>query len=367
MKKTLILALLVTFALAALAWAGPKVAIVQGDDKVLKDSTTFDKFKASFDNPRMATSARTTEYTYPMEWTKASEKEVEKMVRQAVKLAGGWPVKRGDTVMIKVNTNGDLWYFMCIKKDTDNHLLCYFTDPRVVRAIGLLCKESGAKKIYVIEGPGLADAATVMKRWGMAVVAKEFGGELVGINDVPYGWYKAPHALCYKEYAIPKIAIEADVIISISPLKTHELAGTTCSMKNIGVGMVPNTVYGNFKTGLPHNRMDKVIADVCEIVGIDYAVLGGIYGQEGQGPTQGDPVYHGIVITGNDCVAVDTIGTSVMGFAPERFGYLKRGEEIGLGTMKDINVVGEKVEDVMIMYKEAPAHAPGSWADVKGW
>lgn len=367
MKKTLILALLVTFALAALAWAGPKVAIVQGNDKVLKDSTSFDKFRAEFDNPRRVVSKRTTEYTWPQEWTKASEKEVEKMVRRAVKLAGGWPVKKGDTVLIKVNTNGDLWYFQCIHKDTNNHLLCYFTDPRVVRAITLLCKESGAKKIYIAEAPGLADAYTVMRRWGMEVAGKEAGAELVGLNDVPYGWYKAPHALCYKEYAIPKIVMEADVVISISPLKTHELAGTTCSMKNIGVGVVPNNVYGNFKTGLPHNRMDKVIADICEIVDIDYAVLGGIYGQEGQGPTQGDPVYHGLVIAGNDCVAVDTIGTSVMGFAAERFGYLKRGEEIGLGTMKDINVVGKKVEDVMIMYKEAPAHAPGSWADVKGW
>ena len=161
--------------------------------------------------------------------------------------------------------------------------------------------------------------------------------------------------------------MEADVVISIAAFKTHELCGTTLSMKNLAVGIVPNNVYGNFKLGLPHNKMDKVIADICEIVGIDYAVLSCIYGQEGQGPTRGDPVYHGLVITGNDCVAVDCIGSAVMGFMPERLGYLKRGEEIGLGTTQDIEVVGESVEDVMIMYAEPPEHAPGVWCDVQDW
>jgi uncharacterized protein (DUF362 family) len=368
MKRTLILALLVTFGLAAFAWAGPKVAIVQGDAKVLKDSSTFKTFRAEFDNPKYPKGGRYADYTTPMEWTKESEKEVERMVREAVKLAGGWPVKKGDTVFIKVNVNGDLWYFMCIGKDTDNHLLAYMTDPRVVRAIALMCKESGAKKIYIGEAPGLADAWSVMRRWGMEVAAKEAGAEMVGLNDVPWDWYKAPHKLAgIPEYAIPKVAKEADVFISISPLKTHELAGTTLSMKNVGVGVVPNDVYGSFKTGLPHNKMDKVIADICEICDIDYAVLGGIYGQEGQGPTRGDPVYHGLVIAGDDCVAVDYIGSAVMGFMPERFGYIRRGEEIGLGTTKDIQVVGKQVDEVMIHYKEPPAHAPGSWGDVKGW
>jgi uncharacterized protein (DUF362 family) len=198
--------------------------------------------------------------------------------------------------------------------------------------------------------------------------------------------------------------MKADVVISISPLKTHELCGTTLTMKNVGVGIVPNNVYGNFKTGLAHNRMDKVIADICEIVGIDFAVISGIYGQQGQGPTRGDPVYHGLVICGKDCVAVDTIGSAVVGFNPVRLGYLKRGEEIGLGERENIDVryvkrdglgiirrpiveggiekgiyrLGVPVgwpfwppphvaQDVMKMYDEPPFHAPGAWCDVNGW
>jgi len=368
MRKALILAVSTTFALATFAWAGTKVAIVQGDEKVLKDSTSFDKWRGEAGNPRCPTGGRTLDYTWPQEWTKESQKEVDRMVREVVKLAGGWPVKRGDTVFIKVNVNGDLWYFQCLGLDSNNHLLCYMTDPRVVRTVALLCKESGAKKIYIGEAPGLADAYSVMRRWGMEVAAKEAGAELVGLNHVPWDWYKAPHALAgIPEYAIPKVIMEANKVISVSPLKTHELAGTTCSMKNVAMGVVPNNVYGSFKLGLPHNKMDKVIADICEIVGIDYAVLSGIYGQEGQGSTRGSPVYHGIVICGSDPVAVDYIGSAVMGFMPGRFGYLRRGEEIGLGTTKNITVVGKQVEEVMINYKEPPEHAPGAWADVKGW
>lgn len=97
MKKVLIVALLATFALVTSAWAGPKVAIVKGDEKILKDSWKHEKWINFL--PRHPEGGRKDLYWAP-EWTKASEREIEKMVRKAVKLAGGWPVKRGDTVLL---------------------------------------------------------------------------------------------------------------------------------------------------------------------------------------------------------------------------------------------------------------------------
>ena len=368
MKKwkvfTVFLVGLFMLAWAGTALAGPKVAIVQGEEKILRDSTTLPKAWMSFlsKDPERGRDLFST-----LEFTPESITEVEKMVRKAVKLAGGWPVKRGDTVFIKFNANNDQWYLMCVGHSSAEEFTCTNTDGRVARAVALLCKESGAKKIIIGEAAGTANSLAQMRVWGADMSVNDAGAELVDLDRVPYRWVKAPHALVYKEYAIPELVLDADVVISIAPLKIHDLSGSTAGLKNIGIGVPPNQVYGSCKTGLRHDVLHKTIADVCEIVDVDYSIIGGIYGGEGQGPTRCDAVYHGIVIASKDIVAADYVGTATMGLMPERFGYLRVAQEVGLGTYKDIQVVGNSVEEVMVGYKAPATHAPGAWGGVWGW
>jgi len=365
MKKALFIAVLLTFAVAMVASAASTVAIVQGNEKVLKDSTILSADFLGY-APKSPTKARGP-HQWTLEYTPASIKEVEKMVRKAVKLAGGWPVKRGDTVFIKFNANNDQWYMISTGHGNAPDFTCTNTDGRVVRAVALLAKESGAKKIYVGEAPGLANSIPNMRVWGAYLAEKDAGAELVDLDRVPYRWVKAPHALAAKEYAIPTVVLDADVVISVPPLKTHGFAGTTGAMKNIGIGIPPNSVYGAPKTGLRHDKLARTIADVCEVVDVDYAVIGAIYGGEGNGPTMCDGIYHGIVIASPDIVAADSVGTSTMGRVPERYGYLRVAQEIGVGTYKDIKVVGNSIEEVLKVYKELPGHGPAAWGEVWGW
>ncbi|MBA7504918.1 hypothetical protein ES706_03580 [subsurface metagenome] len=106
---------------------------------------------------------------------------------------------------------------------------------------------------------------------------------------------------------------------------------------------------------------------VCETVDIDYGVIGAIYGGEGNGPTMCDGIYRSIVIASPDSVAADSVGTATMGRVPERYGYLRVAQEIGLGTYKDIKVVGNSIEEVLKFYKELPGHGPASYGEVWGW
>ena len=365
MKKAWIIAVLLTFAVAMVASAASKVAIVQGNERVLKDSTILHERFMSFLTKRPEGGRKDLFWT--LEFTPASTKEVERMVRKAVKLAGGWPVKRGDTVFIKFNANNDQWYLICVGKSSAADFTCTNTDGRVARAVALLCKESGAKKIYIGEASGTANALAQMRVWAADLAVKATGAELVDIDRVPYRWVKAPHALAAKEYAIPSVVLDADVVISVAPLKIHDLSGTTANMKNIGIGIPPNQVYGSCKIGLRHDMLHKTIGDVCEIVDIDYNVIGSIYGGEGQGPTRCDGIYHGIVIASPDPVAADAVGTATMGLVPKHYGYLRVGQEIGLGTYEDIQVVGNSIEEVLKVYQKPATHAPGAWGAVWGW
>jgi len=73
------------------------------------------------------------------EWTKESEAYIGKLTREAVELAGDFPVKRGDVVLIKPNSVisfTDFWkmwgYSPALSKDPVK-IQCQVTDPRVVR------------------------------------------------------------------------------------------------------------------------------------------------------------------------------------------------------------------------------------------
>jgi uncharacterized protein (DUF362 family) len=353
-----------------LAWseaavAGPKVAIVQGDEKILKGSVIAPERWLGY-LPKHPEGGRQ-DLGWTLEYTPESIQEVERMVRKAVDLAGGWPVKQGDTVFIKFNGNNDQWYLLSTGHGKAEDFAATNTDGRIARAVALLCKESGASRIIIGEAAGLANSIGAMRVWGAEMAVKDAGAELVDLDNVPYRWVPAPHALAAKEYAIPEVVLDADVVISVANLKTHGFAGTTGVMKNIGIGVPPNKVYGAPKTGLRHDVLHKTIADVCDIVKPKYQILGAIYGGEGAGPTMCHGIYQGIILAGEDPVAMDYVGTACMGELPERFGYLRVAQQIGVGTYKDIQVVGKQISEVMKQYAPLPGHGPGSFGEVWGW
>lgn len=353
MKRGLIIVLFAIFALATFAWAQPKVAIVRGNAKVLKDSWTHDRFQYWL--PRSYTTGFPRYRYWDPEWTPESEQEIEEMVIAAIEYAEGWPVQWGDTVLIKVNTVIDLYNQMRVGRATSNELLCMTTDARVARAVALKCKESGARKIYIAEAPACADAISSLMAFGHAKYIPELSwegwidlrgmafptwgeGDLVSLNDPPYVlrplWPWPPGS---PQYFIPSVVLDARVVISVSPIKTHSCAGFSATLKNIGIGCPPARIYGAPKMGLPHKGLHKTIVDVCGIVDPDYAVISGIYGGEGYGPDYCDPVYLGLVIAGSDLVAVDATAVEVMGFIPSNYGTLTLAQTMGLGQFENFD------------------------------
>lgn len=305
-------------------------------------------------------------------WTKASEIEIEEMVRQAVKASGDWPVEKGDVVAIKANLVASGVILMQIGRMSDADMQATVTDARVVRALALMAKESGAKKIYIVANPMVADGYVALRQWGFEGIAKETGAELVGLSSLKYKYYQAPHALALEQYALPTLMVdEVDKVISAASLKTHMNAGITLTLKNIGIGVPTGQVYGGPRIGLPHNKLSEVITDVCSIVKIDYAVIDGIWGMEGAEPINGAPVSMDVIIAGPDPVAVDGVGTEIMGFPKENYGTSRMAMGVGLGTYDKttVNAVGAPFERIIKQFAAVPKamRSPATCADVYGW
>jgi uncharacterized protein (DUF362 family) len=354
---------LMVFIMASAGFAGPSVAIVKHDDHKL----VGESFK--YEITRTPKGEVPDKFWHP-EWSKESEQAIEQMVRDAVRLAGGWPVKNGDVVAIVPNLVIDPFGLTLQGKGNPTFMQCSVTDPRVARAVALLAKESGAKKIYFATQPMSASGYTSLKVWGYEPVAKEAGGEMVGLDASAWKYFKAPHGLALKEYALPTFMVEeVTKLISVPVMKNHCLAGYTGALKNIGIGLPTGRVYGALRYGLPHDKLAKVIIDVCSIKKIDYSVVAAIWGMEGNGPLAGEPVPMDMVIAGADPVAVDAIMLETMGMKPINYGTIRLGEEFGLGTYKGITVAGRQVAEVEKQFAPVPAdkRAAGTWGEIIGW
>jgi uncharacterized protein (DUF362 family) len=300
------------------------------------------------------------------EWTKESEAYIGKLTREAIELAGNWPVKRGQTVYIKpnlVNSWVDMFEGQSV---TSPEQQAHVSDVRIIREICKMAHESGAKKIIIGEGTRSGADAASLSHWGYYHIAEELNKqglniEIQPIGEADYTWVKTK-GLCHAEYAIPtSIAKEADTFICVPQMKCHTVAGTSLALKNVSVGIPTHKVYGTFKLALPHLKFAEWTTELNLVRKkggrgtpiIDYVVCDALWAGEGeQGGAWGGPgsfpVAMGLIIAGSDPVATDCVTSAVMGFNPDNYGQYRMAAQHGLGTndLSKIEVVGKSILEV---------------------
>ena len=243
---------------------------------------------------------------------------------------------RGKTVLLKPNFVG--LDPLCIMN----------THPAVIAATRESFLRLGASQVFIGDGPAMdRDTESILQ----SVKLKEFTGPLANVfrdlnlDDVA----RVPlltRASSLKELYLPKTVLGVDFLVSIAKLKTHHWAGVTLSLKNM-FGIVPGGCYGWPKNVLHWAGIDNTILDINAAARPDFAIIDGIVGMEGNGPIQGTPKRAGVLIFGDDPVAVDATGCRVMGLKPEKVKHLARaGTLLGNLEAAKIQEIGERVETV---------------------
>ncbi len=306
-------------------------------------------------------------------WTPESMAEIESMVRKACKLTGGLPVKAGDTVLIKPNVvqTPHLGFFLLSNYSTPR-ALATISDTRVVIATAKIAREQGAKTVIIAESNASNCHSFFQEAGYEAGVAalKDPAVKILYLDGTPYKMMKPPKALALPQYAIFDIFDKVNVLVSVAPMKTHMWAGTTMTMKNF-IGIPANKVYGSYKSGLPHSNIADVIVDlnaiVKERIKSHFGIVTGIYAGEGLGPLMVDAKPLNTIVAGPDYVAVDTVGTTIMGFDAAAIGHIRKAHEKGLGSMKGIEVVGTSIEEVQFAAKPMPEAARQKGGENNSW
>jgi uncharacterized protein (DUF362 family) len=104
-------------------------------------------------------------------------------------------------------------------------------------------------------------------------------------------------------------------------------------MKNM-FGILPGIAYGWPKNTLHWNGIPLSICEINGTVKTHYTVVDGVVGMEGHGPVMGTAKNVGILILGDNALAVDATAARVMGVDPARVDYLAMANRIKLGSLR---------------------------------
>jgi uncharacterized protein (DUF362 family) len=233
------------------------------------------------------------------------------------------------------------------------------TDPRLVAATVLAVRRLGAASVTVAEGPGhRRDTRYVVSASGLAESLASVEAPFVDLNTAEaLSVRTSSHFTPLGELWLPKLLTSADVVISMPKMKTHHWAGVTLSLKNC-FGCLPGRVYGWPKNILHWVGIDEAIVDIAGAVRPRYAIIDGIVGMEGNGPIDGSSIDASVLVFGDDPVAADTVGASLMGMDPTRIPYLQMAAQfLGQGDPQQILQVGEDPSAFSLAFEPAPGAA----------
>ena len=255
---------------------------------------------------------------------------------EAVDLIGGLEslVSPGDTVLIKPN------------------MVCHFdyrtgavTNPHLVRAMCRMARAAGAKRIIIAESSAWSFDNTMQgfANNGITEIAREEGAELVDLITAEKVCMGIPNGRIFRRLQLPEILMQADVLINLPVMKTHDVFPATLGLKNMN-GLLRQVDKKRFhRWGLSQS-----IVDLNKLMLPQLTVIDGTVAMEGGGPVYGTAVNLGIIISSFDTVAADTVAATVMGIDPMEIEYIKLAAEQGLGCadMSQIKVCGSSINDV---------------------
>jgi uncharacterized protein (DUF362 family) len=222
------------------------------------------------------------------------------------------------------------------------------THPAVIAAARESFLRLGAARVVVGEGPGNErDTEGILEAIGLRNWLGPFDGGFVDLNvDEVRRVTLRTRASKLRDLFLPAAVLEADFVVSLPKMKTHHWAGVTLSLKNL-FGIVPGSCYGWPKNILHWAGIESAILDLATTVRPDFAIVDGIVAMEGNGPIQGTPKALGVLVMGDDPVAVDATAVRIMGLVPERVGYLqKAGYLLGHVSEAKIQQIGEPIGSV---------------------
>lgn len=211
------------------------------------------------------------------------------------------------------------------------------TSVAAAKATYNYCKAHTKAEIIIGEGCGNGRTPDVFNALGYTDLANRYGMKLIDFNEAETIILKNDNALQLKQFFMPEIVQQA-FVISLPVLKDHSFTKTTIAMKNM-FGIAPGRFYSGSwnKSKLHSPSTDKSVVDVCLYKKPDLSVVDASVALKGM-HLAGRHKNIGLILAGFDPVAVDTLGSKLLGHNPKKLDYLTLANG-RLGSMDNIEIL----------------------------
>ncbi|MDR7666890.1 DUF362 domain-containing protein [Methanosarcina sp. Z-7115] len=270
--------------------------------------------------------------------------DAKKAIAEALDLLGGLEkiIQPGDRVLLKPN--------ILAASPPENAVT---THPSLVASMCEFVLQAGGKPI-VGDGAGISRpgaTSKALKVSGIEEAARQAGAMVVNFETAGFTLVDIPDPLQFRKLYIANPVLEADVVISLPKLKTHELTYYTGAVKNF-FGTLPLRCRKEIHLLGKRDLFGEAVADVYSAVRPSFAVMDGIMGMEGNGPSHGKPVNSGVILASPDCVSLDIVAAEMIGFDPLKVPTTAGAVKKGFGNQCP-GVVGTPLKEVKMKFKQS--------------
>lgn len=213
-------------------------------------------------------------------------------------------IKPGQSVLIKPN--------MLAGKTPEKAVT---THPEIVRAVIKQAQAAGGI-VSLGDSPGIGSPESVARKCGIMDIVEETGIRFASFEKS----IKLPISSgIFHDLEVAEDVLQAEVIINLPKLKTHQMMGMTCAVKNMFgavVGLRKPRLH--LQAGTDKAFFALLLLELCETLAPALTIVDAVVGMEGEGPGSGDPVKIGALLAGAHPQSVDTVATELLGLRPQQ-------------------------------------------------
>jgi uncharacterized protein (DUF362 family) len=180
------------------------------------------------------------------------------------------------------------------------------TSPELMKQLVSLLRDRN-REVVVGESNGFNYPCwTAFDKTGVEAAVKSAGGTVINLSEDKIVEVKFKGGCPLKHLFLPKTVLDADAVVDLPLMKTHEFMAYSGAIKNL-FGCVPS-----HKRIYLHPYLPEVFYRLYTLFKPQLTIMDARTGIEGNGPTKGTPVKMNLMLTGDDALAVDIIAAKVM-------------------------------------------------------
>jgi len=274
-----------------------------------------------------------------------SQSKISEAIERQFSFLGGLEkfVSRGDVVLLKPNLISPR-----------RRACATQTDPAVIIETARLLKDFGAKP-FVGDSPAWGNVFSSVKALEMEEPLRKL--------DVPVRQLNRPLRcrIGKSTVGISSVALEADAVINLPKLKTHQQLVTTFAVKNMfGCVSGKKKAYWHFARGKKADSFCELLIGIFRFVNPAITIIDGVIAMDGPGPIRGRARPLGYLIGGTDPVACEVVCARLVNIEPDELPIIRTAKRMGYGccAADKIEIAGDKFPQNVCMDFELPELIP---------